>query len=176
MGRIEEKSIREGLATVRRRDRRRRSGRASARWLLPWQRGWPGRPEPPPTWKDSLWWRWGVVGLNVLFDARRDGLGGLAGEAVEQIGIGGVGERIAPGLHDASGVEIAVGERMARIERRMRCRRARGGRRKARQPLSKSGRGEHDAVKIFLLSGLGWPLDSNQLQRTDLGNDKQETR
>src|ERR1039458_2018833 len=51
-----------------------------------------------------------VVSLNVLLDARRNRLRRLVRKAMEEIGVGGVGERIPTGLHRASGVEIAIGE------------------------------------------------------------------
>ena len=56
-----------------------------------------------------------VVGLDVILDARRNGLRRLVRKAMEEIGIGGVGERIPTGLHHASGVEIAIGQRVARV-------------------------------------------------------------
>ena len=65
---------------------------------------------------------------------------------------------------------------MVRLERRMWRRRAMSGRRKARQSLAESGRRNHDAVKVFLLGGLGWPLHSNQLQGTDLWDNEQKAR
>src|ERR1035441_2481963 len=50
----------------------------------------------------------GVVALHILFDPGRDGLRGLAREFVQQVCIGGVGQRVAAWLYDASSIEVAI--------------------------------------------------------------------
>lgn len=52
----------------------------------------------------------GVVGEDVALDAGRNGSGAGEGEAVEERGVGVVGEGVAAGADGVAGVEIAVGE------------------------------------------------------------------
>ena len=132
------------------------------------------------------------------------GCAGIAREAVEEIGVGGVGERIAAGLHHVPGVEVAIGQRMVRVPDRVRNlagsgvgglwlrererglgrlgngigggRTLAGRRSEAGEPLSKSGSGEHDAVQVIGFSGLSGAFDRDHFQRTNFGDDEDEAR
>ena len=57
----------------------------------------------------------GVVGLDVFFEGGRDWLIGVFGETVQEIGVGGVGERVAAGLDDGAGVQVPIEQRVARV-------------------------------------------------------------
>jgi hypothetical protein len=51
----------------------------------------------------------GVIGENVGLDARGNGIRGVQRQAMEQSGIGRVGQGVAAGLDRAAGVEIPIG-------------------------------------------------------------------
>ncbi len=52
----------------------------------------------------------GVVGDEIVLELEGDDVGGVFGDDGEEFGVGLVGERIAAGLDDVAGVEIAVGD------------------------------------------------------------------
>jgi hypothetical protein len=54
--------------------------------------------------------RVGVVGEDVVLDARRDGYCRRGGKAVEEGCVGVVGEAVAGGFYGAAGVQVAVDE------------------------------------------------------------------
>ena len=151
-------------------------------------------------------WRRGVgeVGEDIFLDAGWDGLSRRCDDAVEESGVGGVGEGVTAGFDGAAGVEIAIGERVTgiarlardflaaagcrgegRAGRRLRvsvrcggdgCRGTGGGRR------SEAGESQverivrlDDAVKVLLLGGFSRAFDGGELDGADLGKDEEQT-